>query len=118
MSPQHDVLNAHTAGQATEPGEHDTAARALIALYDQRCRLVSALAHADHPSAAMVQDCLAKGDELDTACEAFRRSFYPRHAEVFVGLWAVCAASPTRRSITTVLDLWSEYRLEPAGDLS
>ena len=93
----------------------DDEARTLVALYDERCRMASAMARAEHPDGAMAEGVLAKGVELDTACEAFRRKHYPRRAEVFVGLWAVVVASPSRRRVMTVLDLFDEYRQAAAS---
>lgn len=94
---------------------HDDEARALVALYDERCRMASELARAERPTGAMAEAVMAKGDELNAACEAFRRRHYPRRAEVFVGLWSVMVASPSRRRVTTALDLFSEYRQATAS---
>lgn len=87
---------------------HDDEARRLVALYDERCRMVSAMARAEHPTGAMAVAVMAKGDELNAACETFRRRHYPRRSEVFVGLWAVMVASKTRRRVETVFDGYAD----------
>ena len=84
-------------------------ARGLVELYDRRCDLAHALATSTAPTGALAQAVLDKGRELDAACEEFRKTYYPRKAECFVGLWSVVVASPTRRSVVTVLDLADEY---------
>lgn len=80
------------------------AARQLVALYDERIALTKAMAQAERPTGAMAQAVLDKGAELDAACEAFRRRYYPRKHRVIVGLWTVMAVSKTGRSVTTILD--------------
>lgn len=81
-----------------------TDARTLIALYDERIALTKAMAQHQYPTGAMAQAVLDKGAELDAACEAFRRRYYPRKHRVCVGLRTVMAVSRTGRSVTTVLD--------------
>lgn len=93
----------------------DDEARALVALYDERCRLNHDLATAERPSGAMVDAILSKAAELDAACEEFRRCHFPRRYEVFVGLWSVMVRSKGVRSTVTVLDLFDEYRTEVAA---
>lgn len=89
----------------TTPDQAETsAARALVALYDERIALTKAMAEHPRPTGVMVQEIFAKDDELTAACEAFRRRYYPRKHEVIVGLRTVMACSPTRRSVTTVYD--------------
>lgn len=97
------------AVHASADVDHDVAAHALIELYDQRIALTMAFARADRPTGAMAREILDVGTRLDVECERFRRRFYPRRAEVIVGLWTVMVCSPTRRSITSVLDLSKEY---------
>ncbi len=79
-------------------------ARALVALYDERRALTKAMAEADRPTGAMVDEIFAKGDALDAACEAFRKRYYPRKDHVIVAGRTVMACSKTRRSVTTVYD--------------
>lgn len=96
--------------------EHDAAGRALVVLYDERCNLAAAMADAPHLGAGeLVKAAIAKGAELDEACEKFRATYYPRHASCFVGLWSVIVASPRRNKVTTVLDLFAEYGLPAEG---
>lgn len=80
------------------------AARALVALYDERIALTHAMANHPQPTGAMAQEVLDKGAELDEACEAFRRRYYPRKHRVLVGLRTVMAASRTARSVVTIYD--------------
>lgn len=80
------------------------AARLLVALYDERIALTKAMAEHPQPTGAMAQAIFDKSDELDAACEQFRRKFYPRKHRVIVGLRTVMAASRTGRSVTTVYD--------------
>ena len=94
---------------------HDTDARHLIDLYDQRCRLSKQVAEATHPTAAMCAAVLAKCDELDVACSAFRGVHYPDAEDVFVGLWALLVKGGSRGDISTVLDLFGEYRARVTG---
>ena len=80
------------------------AARALVALYDERVAMTHEMANHPHPTGAMAQAILDKGAELDAACEEFRRRYYPRKHRVIVGLRTVMAVSRTARSIVTVYD--------------
>ena len=80
-----------------------TDALALVALYDERIALTKAMAEHPQPTGAMAQAVLNKGRELDEACEAFRRRYYPRRHRVIVGLGIVMTVSRSGRSITTVL---------------
>ena len=80
------------------------AARALVALYDERVAMTAAMARHPHPTGAMAQAILDKGAELDAACEVFRRRYYPRRHRVIVGARTVMAVSRTARSIVTVYD--------------
>jgi hypothetical protein len=79
-------------------------AAALVALYDERVRLTHEMAASDHPTGAMAQEVLAAGRALDYACEAFRRRYFPRRAEVIVGLRIVMVCSKTRRNVESVYD--------------
>ena len=83
-------------------GEQAAAAAALVALYDERVDLAAAMAEHASPTRAMATAVLEKGAELDQACEAFRRRFFPRRYQVIVGLRQVMVCSATRRSVTTV----------------
>ena len=80
------------------------AARALVALYDERVAMTKAMAEHPRPTGAMAQAIMDKGAELDAACEAFRRRYYPRRHRVIVGARTVMAVSRTARSIVTVYD--------------
>lgn len=80
------------------------AAKDLVRLYDERVALTKAMAQHPSPTGAMAQAVLDKGDELDVACERFRRRFYPRKHRVLVGLRTVMTASRTARSVATVYD--------------
>ena len=53
------------------------------------------------PTGAMAQAIFDKDYELTAACEQFRRRYYPRRHQVFVGLRTVLVASKTRRSVLT-----------------
>lgn len=86
----------------TTQADKTTAALHLIALYDERVALTHAMAEHPHPTGAMAQAVLDKGAELDAACEAFRRRYYPRKHRVVVGLRTVMTVSRTGRSVTTV----------------
>lgn len=79
-------------------------AERLIDLCDERIALTRAFANHPQPTGAMADAILAKSDELDAACEKFRRRYYPRRHRVFVGLSAVMTASRTGRSIRRVLE--------------
>lgn len=79
-------------------------ARGLVALYDERIALTHAMATHPRPTGAMAQAVLDKGAELEAACEAFRRAYYPRRFQVIVGLRRVLAVSRHRRSVVTILD--------------
>lgn len=76
----------------------------LVALYDERVRLTHEMANHPHPTGVMAQAVLDKGAELDRACAAFRRRFYPRKHRVIVGLRQVLWTSPTNRSMGLVYD--------------
>ena len=96
-------------------------ARRVIELYDERCRLSASFARADHPTGRMADEILAKGVEIDAACEAMRVRYVPDAQRVAVGLWSVFvipanyaeddAAEPIR-----VLDLFDEYEAAHRAD--
>ena len=90
--------------EMSQRGDERAEAAALIALYDERIAMTKAMAQHPHPTGAMAQAVLDKGAELDAACEAFRRRYYPRKHRVLVGLRTVMAASRTGRSVVTVFD--------------
>lgn len=82
--------------------DHRAAAAAhLVRLYDERNAYAAAVTTSDHPGEA-ARAALDKGDELDAACEDFRRRYYPRRHRVIVGQRQVFTCSATMRSITTV----------------
>lgn len=89
--------------------DHDTAARDLVRLYAERVRLTRNMAHAERPTGDMAVAVMDKGHELDEACEAFRRRFYPRSGRVCVGLYCVMVSSPAGRRVRTVYDGFDEY---------
>lgn len=91
--------------------EEITAAKALVALYDERVALTKAMAEHERPTGAMVDEIFAKDDELTAACEDFRRRYYPRRHRVFVGLSTVMACSKTGRSVLTIFDGWRDGRV-------
>ena len=84
-------------------GTERTDALALVALYDERIALTKAMAEHPRPTGVMADRALAKARELEAACEAFRRRYYPRRHRVIVGLGIVMTVSRSGRSITTVL---------------
>jgi hypothetical protein len=84
--------------------EREQEARRLVDLYDERIRLTHEMAQSERPTGAMAQAVLDKGAELDRACEAFRRRYYPRRHQVIVGLRTVMVASKTRRSVESIYD--------------
>lgn len=86
----------------TPRAARDTAAAALVALYDERIAMTKAFASDPWATSDMVRDILDKGRELDAACEDFRRRYYPRAHRIIVGLRTVMAASATGSSITTI----------------
>ncbi len=71
------------------------AALHLVALYDERVAMTKAMAQHERPTGQMADAILAKGAELDGACEEFRRKFYPRRHRVIVGLRSVFTVSKT-----------------------
>lgn len=79
-------------------------AASLVSLYRQRVALTHEMAVHPAPTAAMADVVLAKGEELDEACESFRRQFYPKQHRVFVGLGQVWSSSRTGRSSTLLFD--------------
>lgn len=84
-------------------------ARALVALYAERRELTAQLARSERPTGVMVQAVLDKGDELDAACEAFRRHYFPRSGRVCVGLYSVLVSSPKGARVRTVFDGFAEF---------
>ena len=88
---------------------HDADARALVALYAERVALTKAMAESAQPTGVMADAVLAKGAELDAACERFRRRYYPHRHRVAVGLYAVFSVSRTGQA-RQILDLSDEYR--------
>ncbi len=89
--------------------EHDAQARQLVEMYDRRVRLTKQMANNPGPTGADADVVLSAGDDLDAACERFRRQFYPRRHRVSVGLWAVFTSSKTGASVHTVVDLFDEF---------
>lgn len=82
---------------------HDDEARALVMLYDERVELTRQMARAERLTGAMAEAAIAKGAELDAACEAFRRKHYPRRFRVFSAGGEVLTVSRTGR----VRHVWS-----------
>lgn len=76
---------------------HDDEARALMTLYDERVELTRQMSRAEQLTGAMVEAAIAKGDELDAACEAFRRKHYPRRFRVVSSGGEVFTVSRTGR---------------------
>lgn len=91
-----------TSSITAAPVAEQQAALHLVELYDQRWALTKAMN--EEPTLAMAEATLAKATELATACETFRRRFYPRKHRVVVGLRTVMAVSRTGRSVVTILD--------------
>ena len=83
----------------------EAAARVLVELYVERCDVAGALARVGRPTGAMAEACMAKGRELDEACEEFRRRFYPRRHRVVSAGYSVMVVSRAARSVDVVLDL-------------
>lgn len=96
------LAEAATEHGTTPRAARDTDAAALVALYDERIAMTKAFAADPWPNGDMVREILDKGDELDTACEDFRRRYYPRAHRIVVGLRTVMATSATGSSVTTV----------------
>lgn len=81
-----------------------TTAADLVKLYDRRVELARAFAQAPRPTGVMADAVLAAGEELDAACERFRRDYYPRRHRVIVGLRYVMVVSKTGRSREVVYE--------------
>lgn len=76
----------------------------LVSLYDERRAMTKALAEHERPTGAMAQAVMAKGDELDAACEAYRRKHYPRRHRLFVAGRQVWRVSRTGRVAELIFD--------------
>lgn len=88
---------------------HDAEARELVRAYADRIRLTRNIARAERPTGAMVQEVFDVDAALNKACEAFRRSHYPRSGRVFVGLNTVLVGSPAGRRHRSVYDGSAEF---------
>lgn len=83
----------------TRPQSSEAAEAAhLLALYDERVKLAKQFADHDRPTGAMANAVMAKGAELDTQCEAFRRKHYPRRYRVLAVQGMVFSVSFTGRT--------------------
>ena len=110
------MITGQTAEQ--QRANQETDGRALVALYAERVQMSAALARTEHLSGAMVEEVIAKGAELDSACEAYRRRYYPRRSAVICAGYTVLVCSATRRNVESVLDLHDEYRPHHAAQTS
>ena len=91
-----------TSSTTAAPAAEQQAALHLIELYDERWALTKAM-NAE-PTLATAEATLAKATQLATACETFRRRYYPRKHRVVVGQRTVMAVSRAGRSVVTILD--------------
>jgi hypothetical protein len=94
------------------PASEITAARHLVALYEERVALTKAMAEHPSPTGAMAQEVLDKGSELDHACEDFRRIYYPRRHRVLVGLSQVMTTSRNGRNAQLIFDGFTDPTAE------
>ena len=88
---------------------HDADARHLVDLYDAKWAIVAENAKrpTDGPGRLMgahIDAAVDAGRRQDEACEAFRRTYYPRRARVIVGLGMVSVLSPKGRRGQVVYD--------------
>lgn len=89
--------------------DHDADAAHLVELYDAKWAIVheNAMRPSSGPdrlTGAHLDAVLEAGRVQDEACEAFRRRYYPRRAQVCVGLRMVFTRSASGRSVQTVFD--------------
>lgn len=86
---------------------HDADAAHLVELYDTSRRIANVAARRTQEGtlrAVDVDAVLEAGRALDVACEAFRARYYPRRANVCVGLRQVFTRSASGRSLRLVFD--------------
>lgn len=78
-------------------------AEVLVGLYDERVEMTRALAAHPRPTGAMAELVMAKGAELNAACEVFRRKHFPRRHRIVAAGSSVFTVSVTGRT-TTIFD--------------
>lgn len=101
MSAMSDLTDALTVGT------HDEAAAVLVALkqaYYDRAHEAGEAARVGELRRPLIESVFAASDDVDAACEDFRRRFYPRSGRVICALGSVMAVSPSGGRTRTVFD--------------